>query len=149
MLQRQGQIEVHPSFRFTIAIDDIQVAAFLECKLPNLQVETMDVKEGGQNEYTHKLPVRVNAGSVTLKHGITKNRELLTWYLEVLEGKIKKATRNVSVVMYDVSQKPMTKWTFEQAYPIKWNGPQLNTSGQALAIEEIEIIHHGFSVQAL
>jgi|FLYN01.1.fsa_nt_gi phage tail-like protein len=141
------QAEIHANFRFTVSIDGMVYAAFTECTLPSLQVETQDINEGGMNQYVHKLPVRVKPGSVTLRRGITKNDELLKWYLQVLQGKIKDATRTVTVVMYDSMLKPIATWTFQRAYPIKWGGPTLKSGDQALAIEELEIAHHGFEVE--
>lgn len=137
-------IEIHANFRFTVAIDNIDHAAFTECTLPSLQVQTEEVKEGGQNEYIHKLPVRVQAGSITLRHGITKGTELLKWYLALSKGEVAKSTRDVTVVMYDSTLKPIATWTFHKAYPIKWSGPTLKAGEQALAIEELELAHHGF-----
>jgi phage tail-like protein len=140
-------VEIHAAFRFTVTVDGISQAAFTECNLPSLQVETQSLNEGGQNTYVHTLPVRVKAGNVTLKHGITKNRSLLEWYLQVLRGDIKKAMRTVTIVTYDVRRKPVATWTFHNAYPVKWGGPQLRTGDQALAIEELEFAHHGFEVK--
>lgn len=141
-------VEIHAGFRFVIRIDNINAAAFTECTLPRLQVETEDIKEGGQNSYIHRLPVRVNAGTVTLKHGLTKSDELLNWYLQVLMGQVKNATRNVSVVIYDSTRKiQIATWSFTRAYPIRWGGPTLRSSESAIAIEELELAHHGFEVR--
>lgn len=139
--------ELHSGFRFTVKIDGKDFAAFTDCTLPNLQVETQDINEGGVNEYVHRLPVRVKVGTVTLKHGITKNSELMRWYLQVRDGKIEAATRTVSVVMFDSLLKPVATWTFNRAYPIKWVGPQLKSGDSAAAIEELELAHHGFEVE--
>ena len=138
--------EFHASFRFMVSIEGMSVAAFTECSLPNLQVETEEIKEGGQNTYTHKLPVRVNAGNITLRRGITKNDALLKWYLQVLKGDMKNATRTVSIVIYDSMARRVATWTFYGAYPVKWSGPTLKSDEAAAAIEEIEFAHHGFEV---
>lgn len=140
-------INVHPGYRFTVAIDGVERAAFLECKMPSLQVETFDLKEGGLVNYVHRLPVRVNAGSVTLKHGVTRDHALLKWYIDVLNGAIKDAMRKVTVTIYGVDHKMVERWIFDNAYPVKWSGPQLKSSEAALAIEELEIAHHGFTVE--
>jgi phage tail-like protein len=139
-------IEFHTTFRFKVLVDGINLAAFVECNLPSLQVETEDIKEGGQNAYTHRLPVRVNAGTVSLKQGITRNDQLLNWYLQVLRGDIESATRTVSVIILDSMKVPIATWTFYEAYPIKWGGLMLKSSDQAVAIEELELAHHGFEV---
>lgn len=139
--------ELHPGFRFVVRVDNVNTAAFTECTLPKLQVETLDIKEGGQNEYIHRLPVRVNAGTVTLKHGVTKSDELLKWYLDVLKGKIKDATRDVTVTIYDVTLKiVVAKWSFKNAYPIRYGAPALRAGDDAIAIEELELAHQGFTV---
>lgn len=139
-------IEFHGSFRFTVKVDNIAAAAFTEFVMPSLQVETEEIKEGGLNAYSHKLPVRVNVGSATLRHGITKDLRLLNWYLQVLRGDIKNARRQVTVTMYDEGHLPMLTWGFHEAYPIKWGGPTLKADNTGVAIEEIEFVHHGFEV---
>ncbi len=136
--------ESHVNFRFDVIVEGVVVAAFTECTLPTLQVETLEIKEGGQNTYTHKLPVRVNAGSITLKHGLSRRTELLSWYLQVLEGDIEEATRQVTVVMYDVMHIPLAIWNFRDAYPVKWTGPTLKSDGSEIAIESLELNYHGF-----
>jgi phage tail-like protein len=141
-----AELEFHTSFRFMVSIEGLNVAAFTECTLPNLQVETEEIKEGGQNTYTHKLPVRINAGTITLRSGLTRNDALLKWYLQVLKGDMKNATRTVTVVIFDSLGKRVATWTFHGAYPVKWSGPALKTSDSVVAIEEIEFAHHGFEV---
>ena len=137
---------LHANFRFTVAIDKVKFAAFTECSLPNLQVETLKIKEGGQNEYEHTLPVRVNVGTITLRRGIVKDNALLDWYLQVMQGDIEAATRTVTVTMHDSELNPFVTWEFLRAYPIKWSGPTLKTGDQAVAIEVLELAHHGFLV---
>ncbi len=139
--------ELHATFRFVVTIDSLPVGAFTECTLPTLQVETEDVKEGGLSSYSHKLPVRVNAGTFTLRRGVTKSNELLKWYLQVARGQMTSATRTVTVVILDSLGVPVSRWTFNEAYPIKWSGPQLKAGDNTVAIEEIEFAHDGFEVQ--
>jgi len=139
-------VEFHSGFRFTVAFDGINRAAFTEFTLPSLQVETMDIKEGGQNAYVHKMPVRVNVGTATLRQGITRDLTLLNWYLQVMQGDLANAFRQVSVIMYDVQREPVCTWNFRNAYPIKWTGPTLKSDQNAVAIEALEFVHHGFEV---
>lgn len=134
-------------FRFTVAIDGINYAAFTEFRLPSLNVQTTDITEGGQNTYSHKLPVRVNVGPATLRHGVSKDLTLLKWYLQVLNGDLENAYRQVTVVMYDTARTPVATWTFRNACPTKWSGPTLKSDDNSVAIEEIEFIHSGFEVE--
>lgn len=146
MPRQIGTYEVNTAFRFTVRIDNQDYAAFTQCTLPTLQVETLDIKEGGQNRYIHRLPVRVNAGTVKLIRGITKQSLLYEWYLQVEDQTMTQARKDVEVVMYDIAHNEFAAWAFYQAYPIKWVGPTLKTDAQAFAFEEIELVHAGFEV---
>jgi len=145
--RQQQEVEFHSSFRFRVAVEGINHAVFTEFKLPSLQVETLDVKEGGQNTYIHRLPVRVNAGKATLKYGITQSLDLLGWYLEVLTGDLDKAKRSVDITMFNVKREPLLTWSLREAYPTKWDGPTLKSDSSTVAIDSIELIHHGIIVQ--
>jgi phage tail-like protein len=141
-----NRYESHDSFRFSIAIDDITYATFEEFTMPSFQVETMEIKEGGQNTYVHKLPVRVSVGTATLRRGISRDMKLLNWYMDIVKGNVKDARRHVTVIMYDTNHMPLVSWGFRDAYPIKWSGPKLKADEHSIAIEEIEFVHHGFEV---
>jgi phage tail-like protein len=140
------EFELHNSIHFQVMIDGVHYGSFTECVLPDLQLETEDIKEGGQNTYIHKLPVRVNVGTVKLRHGITKDTELLTWYRQILRGDVENATRQVSIVLLDRTGAILTTWGFRDAYPVKWTAPSLKAGDSAIAIEEIEFAHRGFEV---
>jgi phage tail-like protein len=135
------------AFRFAVALDGVNYAAFTEFKLPNLDVQTMDIQEGGQNTYVHKLPIRVTVGPATLRHGITKDLTLLRWYMQVLKGDLANAYKDITVVMYDTKRTPVMTWTFRHAYPVKWSGPTLKSDDNGIAVEEVEFIHQGFEVE--
>ena len=141
-----GNISSQSSLRFTVAVDGINYGAFTEFTLPSLQIETQEIKEGGQNSFAHKLPVRVTVGSATLRHGVSTDFSLLNWYMDMLRGDIAAATRQVTVVMYDVGYLPLITWTFRNAYPVKWGGPSFKSDTSSVAIEELEFVHHGFEI---
>jgi len=141
--------DFNTTFRYLVIVDGINSGAFTEFQLPTLTVETQDIKEGGQNEYVHKLPVRTTPGTVTLKHGVLYGSELFGWYMQVMRGQMADATRQVLVAMFDITleQEPIMIWGFFKAYPIKWTGPTLKSDDRAVAIESIEFVHHGFVVE--
>jgi phage tail-like protein len=68
--------------------------------------------------------------------------------LQVLQGQVSDATRQVSVVMYDSTPAPLLRWNFQGAYPVRWEGPTLKADQPALAIEMLELTHHGFTVES-
>jgi hypothetical protein len=40
---------------------------------------------------------------------------------------------------------PATWWNFADAYPVKWAGPELRASSNAVAVETVELAHRGIS----
>jgi phage tail-like protein len=139
--------EAHSQHRFTVSVEGLAVAAFIEFRLPSLEIETEEIKEGGQNAFVHRLPVRAKVGSISLKQGVTKDMYLLNWYLQVLRGDVSGATRQVTVSMYETDMDVMFTWNFRNAYPTRWVGPTLKAGDSSIAIEEIEFVHHGFEVR--
>lgn len=137
---------MHGAFSFVVQIDGIDKATFSECTLPTLEVEIEEEKEGGYNDGTHLLPGRVRRGTITLKRGITADSELLDWYLQVLQGQLSNAFRQVSVIMMDAMHQPVMRWDFKGAFPQKWTGPSLNTSTSAVAIESIELAYESLTI---
>jgi phage tail-like protein len=138
--------DFHQTYSFLVAVDNMKYAAFNECVLPNVQVKTEEVVEGGQNAFIHKLPTNVDVGTFTLKRGITRNKLFLKWYMQVVEGKIKDSTKQVTLIMLDSLSIPLMTFNFRDAYPVKWRGPSLKSDTSAVAIEEVEFVHHGFEV---
>jgi phage tail-like protein len=127
--------------RFYVKIDGMTTAVFTE--MSGLQVETVvtEYEEGGNNGFVHRLPGRTKVGNLTLKRGIVASNEFFNWYSEILEGKLK--YRHVDVLVYDAQGKELAKWSFANAFPVKWIGPQLAADGKNAAIETLELAHEG------
>jgi phage tail-like protein len=136
-------------FRFVVITSKAEFtlfSAFTECVLPNLEVKTDPIEEGGQNTYIHKLPKRVEVGTITLKKGLTPHVAFIDWYMLVVEGKVEDAMQEVIISVRNPLGLGVATWFLHKAYPIKWRGPSLKAGDSAIAIEELELVHHGFEV---
>ncbi len=137
--------ETHTAFRYKIEIGDFIVGAFTECTLPDLELETEEVKEGGLNTHTHFLPGRRKAARLILKNGVGKNK-LIDWCIDTLQIKISGKplqidAKNITVTLQDArGSEPICSWVIERAYPVKWVGPQLKADSNAIAIQTIEFV---------
>jgi phage tail-like protein len=86
-----------------------------------------------------------------LKRGIIVNDDkLFEWFAqcsgEGLAGKkyvVPRAGGEVTLLDFK-GAKTVRKWTFVDAFPVKWTGPRLSASGRELAVEELEVCHLGF-----
>jgi len=48
--------------------------------------------------------------------------------------------------MFDRHGVRVAAWKFSNGFPVKWEGPDLDASGNEVAIETIEIAHEGLSI---
>jgi phage tail-like protein len=132
------------SFNFAVEIEGLVVGGFSEVSGLQVEAEVQEYREGGVNEYIHKLagPIRYPS-NLTLKRGITDATALWSWYLDVMQGTIER--KNVSVVLMDSAGEEQRRWNFQRAYPVKWTGPDLRAATAEVAAESVELAHDGLA----
>ncbi len=57
--------------------------------------------------------------------------------------KVNTARKNGSIVLYNQENTEIARWNFENGWPTKITGPQLNANNNDIALEEITIAHEG------
>lgn len=133
------------NFIFTLEIDGIEVAQFKECGGLKSSTAVFELEEGGMNHRVHKLPGQSRWENITLRYGVTSDTSLLSWRNEVLSDSFQKR-RNGSVIMKTLQMQEVRRYNFVQAWPVAWEGPSFDASGADLAVEMLEIAHHGISI---
>lgn len=131
------------SFRFKVEIKGHEVGGFSEVTGLQAEVEVLEYREGGVNDFIHKLagPVRYPANLV-LKHGLMDADQIWQWEQQILQGNISRAS--VSVILLDEAGDEKWRWNFRDAYPVKWSGPDLRAGTAEVAVETLELAHRGF-----
>jgi phage tail-like protein len=129
------------TFRFEVRFDDLAVGGFSECSGLQLETEVHDYPEGGLNTHVRKFATRTKQSNLTLKRGIV-DRTLWDWYLDLTRGRMR--SRSGSLVVRDPSGAEVEmEFQFRQAFPCKWIGPELNAAQNSVAVETLELCHHG------
>ena len=125
-------------------IDGIVQAGFSEVTIPDSSNDVVDYREGNDPPTTRKLPGLTKYGNVTLKWGITNSLELYEkWRLPVEEGKVASARKNMAIILMGDDGTPSARWEFHNAWPTKYDAPDLSAKGNDVAIETLEIAHEG------
>ena len=145
--ERAG-MEPVPNFRFSVEIEGVSVGWFTECGGLNVERATYPYEEGGLNAYVHELPGRVKHTHITLKRGLA-DEELWKWFAGksdegLHEGKV--TYRNASIVLYNVDRSVAKRWNIDRSYPVKWSGPDFKSDGNQVAVETLELVHHGINL---
>jgi len=90
-----------------------------------------------------QIPGRLTWTPVTLKRGVTSNIDVWKWRQKVVDGDIKGARINCSIVAYSQDNKEIARWNFVNAWPSKIVGPELDAGSTNYMIEDMTIVHEG------
>jgi len=112
----------------------------------NVELETEQIAEGGENRFKHKLPVSTRYPNLVLKRGIRVDSSLTKWCREALEDFDIKPT-NITISLLNEEHEPLMTWNVVHAYPIKWSVSEFNAEKSLVAIESIELAYNYFNIQ--
>ena len=129
---------------FRIEIKSLTVGGFSECTGLQVETEIEEHREGGLNEYSHKLPKGSKYGTISLKRGFINSDELWTWNQNVVDG-VKDQRKDLSIILTDRQGKDICRWNVRKALPVKWNSSEFKADANTFLVETLELVHHGFT----
>jgi phage tail-like protein len=141
MAQTGQRVDPYGNFNFLVEIDGITRAAFHEVSGFDSTIDVIEHREGGDNTTVRKLPGMTKHSNIVLKWGLADDRDLYDWHRDAVNGKVQR--RNGSIVLLDRQGQERMRWTFVNAWPSKWDGPDFNAEGNDIAIETLELAHEG------
>lgn len=131
-----SRVDPYKNFNFLVEMGGATQAGFSECTGLSSEVNVIEYREGGDLS-VRKLPGLGRFGDITLKRGITNSNELQNWHRNILNGVSDR--RDVSIVLLDDQRQPVVRWNVSDAFPRKWEGPDLNAKGNEVAIETLTL----------
>lgn len=137
------RIDPYGNFNFQVEIEGIIRAAFQEASGFDSSIDITEHREGGENTTMRKLPAMTKYSNITLKWGVTADRDLYDWHRQWVTGAPEATRRNGSIVLWDRAGQETVRWNFFNAWPAKWTGPSFNAEGNDVAIEMLELAHEG------
>lgn len=126
---------------FYVEIPGLSIV-FKEVSGLQIETEVFDYREGGVNDFIHRLPGPTKSGNIVLKRGMAETQEFMNWYKKILNGNIECKDVTISMHQLEVG-KPIVKWRVIDAWPCKWSGPNFVAGDNVLAVESLELAHSG------
>ena len=120
----------HVAAFFRIEIDGIDGGSFNKCMGLKSETEIFEYQEGGNNDYVLKLVGQSRANNIILSSGVITDLALYKWRDEIFNGgaaKIKRRNGSVIVLARD-GQTQLARWNFQNAWPVRWELSDLDTS---------------------
>jgi phage tail-like protein len=133
------------NFIFSLEFGKDEVAQFRECSGLKSSTAIFELEEGGMNQAVHKLPGQSRWENIQLRYGVTSSTYLLEWRNKILQDSFAER-RNGSIVLRTLQGEEVRRYNFLLAWPVAWEGPSFDASAADLAVEMIELAHHGISV---
>jgi len=130
-----------PACLFLIKVPDIDtIGAFTRCSGLELEFEVMEYAEGGNNDFIRHFPGRVRYPHLTMTRGLTNQDNFVKW---LLKTRTEPELKEVTLTMQDHTKKVVRTWTFSEAFPVKWTGPEFDANSHSIATETLTICHSG------
>jgi phage tail-like protein len=127
-------------FRFVLEIDAIASGAFMRVKGLSREVRHESYREGGVNEYEHKLITQVTYPVLVLERGLALD-DLWTWAQDAADGNVTRKT--IRIRLQDEANEKAWAWQIESAIPVKWTASDLDALTSPVVMETLELAHHG------
>jgi len=127
-------------FRFLLEIEGIASGGFSRVKGLARDLKYESYREGGVNEYEHKLLTQVTYPVLVLERGLALD-DLWNWALAASDGDVQR--KNIRIILNDEANQKAWAWQIESALPVKWSVSDLDAQASQVVVESLELAHHG------
>ncbi|GFO54795.1 hypothetical protein GMSM_18020 [Geomonas sp. Red276] len=111
-----------------------------------VEYDMEEFKEGGENRFSHKLPVRTKYSDLVLKRGMLTDSDVVKWCLRAFRDRDFEPA-DVTVTLMNEKSEPLKVWKVVHAVPRKWQASDLNANESAVVIETLELSYRYFTME--
>ncbi len=120
---------------------------FTEVTGLDVETEIVEYRHGASLEYHKtKMPGMQKFSNITLKRGtFATDNEFYKWWNTVKLNTIER--RDITISLLNEEHSPIVVWKVKNAWPAKIQSTDLKADGNEVAIETMELVHEGLSIQ--
>lgn len=120
---------------------------FTEVSGLDVETEVVEYRDGANPEYSKiKMPGMQKFSNITLKRGtFASDNEYYAWWNTVKLNTIER--RDITISLLNEEHEPVVTWKVKNAWPTKIQSTDLKADGSEVAIESMEIVHEGLTIQ--
>jgi phage tail-like protein len=111
-----------------------------------MELEEQSYNEGGENRFSHKLPVRGRYPDLVLKRGLLVDSGLRAWILDAIHNLVIKPV-TIWVTLLNEKHEPLQTYTVVGAWPKKWVVSDFGAETSEIVIETLELAYQYFRVE--
>lgn len=115
----------------------------------SFDIETEELREGGENRFVYRLPKRVKYPNLVLKRGLLQGTALKEWFQKAMNTYFTVVIydfqpADIIVTLMDEAGDAVAIWKVVQAYPIKWTTSDFRASDNTVVVETLEFAYQYF-----
>jgi phage tail-like protein len=120
---------------------------FTEVSGLDVETEVIEYRHGASPEFSKtKMPGMQKYSNITLKRGsFQSDNEFYQWWNTVKLNKIDR--RDLTISLFNEEHEPLVVWKVKSAWPIKVQPTDLKSDGNEVAIESMELVHEGLTME--
>jgi len=120
---------------------------FTEVSGLDVETEVVEYRQGASKEYSKiKMPGMQKFSNITLKRGtFASDNEYFQWWNTVKLNTIER--RDVTIKLLNEEHNPVVTWKVKNVWPTKIQSTDLKADGNEVAIESMELVHEGLTIQ--
>lgn len=111
----------------------------------SVEYDTESYKEGGENRFEHKLPVRTKYADLSLKRGMLVSSSVISWCTDAFQNR-KFTTAQINISLMNEQHQPLKTWTVFGAWPKKWSVSDFNAQENSIVVESLELSYSYFTI---
>ncbi len=147
-IARSGGYYPPVSFYFTVQFpiisDSTAENSFQSVSGLSVEFDTESFKEGGENRFEHKLPVRAKYPDLVLKRGMLTDSKAILWCKAAFESMIFVPTP-IIIMLLSEKGTPLKTWNIVNAWPKKWSVSEFKSDDNSVVVETLELSYQYFT----
>jgi phage tail-like protein len=107
-------------------------------------LEIEEWSEGGENRFTHRLPLAAKYSNVILKRGMFTSSKLIDWCFDAIDH-FSFNPVDVDIILLNEQHEAVSTWNLVNAYPVKWSVSDFKAQDNSILIESLELAFQYFT----
>lgn len=135
-----------PKFHFQVEWGGASLA-FTEVSGLDIETEVIEYRDGLSPEFNKiKMPGMVKFSNITLKRGtFLGDNDYYNWWNTTALNTVQR--RDLTISLLNEAHVPVVVWKVKNAFPVKIQSTDLKADGNEVAIESMEVVHEGLTIQ--
>lgn len=136
------------SFHFSVEFQGVSGLKSNDVKFQDVsgliaELGVEEIKSGGENRFSHRLPTRARYQNLVLKRGMLTDSGLIKWFTDAVEN-FSFTPATIVIKLLDPDHQPLQSWTFIKAWPVKWSISEFKANENTVVVEAIELAYQYF-----